>query len=120
LGSLQLRVKRFRARQLRTTWRGAVKKLVMTTLLLAVVVLAAAAAPAAAQMPGQSQTGPAMNLFDEGRHLKTDEEVKGEQERERAYKSGISKIPDQKVKVDPWGAVRTTPPTAANQRPPAK
>jgi hypothetical protein len=94
-----------------------VKKLIMMTLLLAAV-----AAPAAAQAPGLGQsTGPAMNLFDEGRHLKTDVEVKQEQDRERAYKSGISKIPDQKVKNDPWGAVRTTPPTtASNQRPAAK
>ncbi len=85
------------------------KKLIMMTLLLAGV-----AAPAAAQVPGQGQsTGPAMNLFDEGRHLKTDVEVKQEQDRERAYKSGISKIPDKKVKNDPWGAVRTTPPTAS-------
>jgi hypothetical protein len=102
---------------MRTTWRGAVKKLLTTTLLLAAV-----AAPAAAQMPGQGQssTGPAMNLFDEGRHLKTDQEVNQERDRERAYKSGMSKIPDQKAKVDPWGAVRTTPPTASNQRPAAR
>jgi hypothetical protein len=92
-----------------------VQKLLTTTLLLAGMMV-----PAAAQMPGQSSTGPAMNLFDEGRPLKTDVEVNQEKERERAYKSGISKIPDQKVKVDPWGVVRTTPPTASNQRPAAK
>jgi hypothetical protein len=85
-----------------------VRKLITTTLLLAGI-----AAPAAAQAP-------AMNLFDEGRHLKTDVEVNQEKDRERAYKSGMSKIPDQKAKSDPWGAVRTTPPTASNQRPTAK
>ncbi len=90
------------------------KKLLTTTLLLAVV-----AAPAAAQIPGQGD-GSHMNLFNEGRHLKTDEEVKQEREKERAYKAGMSKIPDQKVKVDPWGAVRTAPPSATVQRPAAK
>jgi Ni/Co efflux regulator RcnB len=94
-----------------------VKKLLTTTLLLAVV-----AAPAAAQIPGQGDGGarPNMNLLNEGMHLKTDEEVKQEQEKERAYKAGMSKIPDQKVKVDPWGAVRTAPPSATVQRPAAK
>jgi hypothetical protein len=97
---------------MQTTWRGAVKKLLTTTLLLAVV-----AAPAAAQMPGQGQGGsPSMNLLNDGFRLKTDEDVKQEQDKERAYKSGISKIPDQKAKNDPWGAVRTSPPTASNQR----
>jgi hypothetical protein len=93
-----------------------VKKLLTMTLLLAGTI-----APAAAQAPGGlTDTGPALNLFDEGRHLKTDVEVNQERDRERAYKSGINKIPDKKVKNDPWGAVRTTPPTASNQRPATK
>jgi hypothetical protein len=96
---------------MRSRWRGAVKKIITTTLLLAGMVWLAA--PAVAQMPGQTEAGPALNLFDEGRHLKTDVEVNQERDRERAYKSGISKIPDKKVKNDPWGAVRTTPPTAS-------
>ena len=94
---------------------GAVKKLIMTMLLLAGM-----AAPAAAQMPGQGGGGPSLNVMGEGYHLKTDVEVKEQQERERAYKSGISKIPDQKAKNDPWGVVRTPPSTASNQRPAAK
>jgi hypothetical protein len=58
-------------------------------------------------------------LLNDGFHLKTDVEVN--EERERAYKSGMSKIPDQKVKKnDPWGAVRTPPPTASDQRPATK
>jgi hypothetical protein len=92
-----------------------VKNLIMTTLLLAGMV-----APAAAQMPGKSEAGPSMNLMNDGFHLKTDVEVKQEQERERAYKSGMSKIPDQKAKNDPWGAVRTPPATTSNQRPASK
>jgi hypothetical protein len=93
----------------------------LTTLLLA----AAVATPAAAQVPGigQTQMPSTMNLAGEGTHLKTDVDVKQEQEKERkerAYKAGMSKIPDQKAKNDPWGTVRTTPPTASNQRPAAK
>jgi hypothetical protein len=107
-----------------------VKKLITTTLLLAGLALAGlalagAAAPAAAQMPGQSELGPGINLMNEGSHRRTLEDVQGEQDREKAYKSGMKKIPDQKAKSDPWGAVRTTPPaasppTASNQRPAAK
>lgn len=87
------------------------KTIITTTLLLAGMV--GLAAPAVAQVPGQTEKGPALNLFDEGRHRKTDVEVNQERERESAYKSGMSKIPDKKVKNDPWGAVRTTPPTAS-------
>jgi hypothetical protein len=112
---LQLGMTRFRARQSKPSGRGAVKKLVTTILLLAGV-----AAPAGAQMPGSDQSKPSINMFGDGFHLKTDVEVKQEQDRERAYKSGISNIPDQKAKNDPWGAVRETPPTASNQRPTAK
>jgi hypothetical protein len=101
---------------MQTTWTGAVKKLFTTILLLSGM-----AASAAAQMPGSAQSGPKMNIFGgDGFHIKTDVEVKQEQDRERAYKSGMSKIPDQKAKNDPWGAVRATPPTASNQRPAAK
>src|ERR1700722_19998887 len=67
-------------------------------------------APAAAQVPGGlTDTGPALNLRGEGMHRKTDGEVNQERDRESAYKSGMSKIPDKKVKNDPWGVVRTTP-----------
>jgi hypothetical protein len=93
---------------MQTTWTGAVKKLFTTILLLSGM-----AASAAAQMPGSAQSGPSMNMFGEGMHLKTDVEVKQEQDRERAYKSGMSKIQDQKPKNDPWGAVRSTAPTAS-------
>jgi hypothetical protein len=76
--------------------------------------IAAMATPAFAQMG----TGTGPNLAAEGHKLKTDVEIKQEQEREAGYKSGLSKIPDAKVgKKDPWGGVRSTSPTAsgANQ-----
>ena len=37
---------------------------------------------------------------------KSDVEVRQEQEREAGYKAGVSRIPDAKGKVDPWGGVR--------------
>jgi hypothetical protein len=82
-------------------------------------VVAAVTTPAAAQVPGmgQSQSQSMMNLSGDGMHLKTDQEVKQEQDKERAYKAGMSKIPDQKAKNDPWGNVRATPPLATAQRP---
>jgi hypothetical protein len=93
-----------------------VKKLVMMALLVAgtMTLSLARMTPAAAQVPGQTtETGPALNLMGEGVHRKTDVEVNQERDRESAYKSGMSKIPDKKVKNDPWGAVRSTPPTAS-------
>jgi hypothetical protein len=110
---------------MRTRWRGAVKKLITTTVLAAGIsltglALAGMATPAAAQMPGQGEKGPSLNILNDSSHRRTDVEVQQEQDRERAYKSGMSKIPDQKVKNDPWGAVRTSPPTASNQRPATK
>jgi hypothetical protein len=83
-----------------------VKKIITTTLLLAGLM-----APAVAQVPGgPSETKPALNLMGDAAHLKTDVEVNQERDRESAYKAGMSKIPDKKVKNDPWGAVRTTTP----------
>jgi hypothetical protein len=62
--------------------------------------------------PAFAQIGNGMgpNLAGEPRKLKTDVEIKQEQEREAGYKSGLSKIPDAKpTKNDPWGSVRSSP-----------
>jgi hypothetical protein len=93
-----------------------VRNVLIALLLLQVLVVAA---PAAAQTPG-GQDGFRPNLMGDPSHRKTYEEVQEEQDREKAYKSGISKIPDQKAKSDPWGAVRTTPATATTPPPAAK
>jgi len=75
---------------------------------LLALIIAAMATPAYAQL--------SPNLAGGGIGLKTDVEVKQEQEREAGYKSGVSKIPDQKGKSDPWGGVRaTTPVSGQNQ-----
>jgi len=73
------------------------------------IVIAALATPVCAQI--------SPNVAADDVRLKTDVEVKQEQDREAGYKSGVSKIPDQKGKLDPWGNVRgaTTPPSGRSQ-----
>jgi hypothetical protein len=81
--------------------------------LVTTMMIVALATPAYAQMTP--------NLFQERKHLKTDVEVQQERERESAYKSGISKIPDPKAKADPWGNVRGAGPQSdQSQRPASK
>jgi hypothetical protein len=77
------------------------------------MMVVAIATPAFAQMSpnvlGQSD-----------RKLKTDVEIQQEQDREHGFKSGLSKIPDAKGKVDPWGNVRSAPtPSGQTQARPA-
>jgi hypothetical protein len=79
--------------------------------LMATMVVVAMATPAGAQAP---------KLFGGGGNspkLKTDVEVRQEKERERAYESGIAKIPDAKGKTDPWGNVRSSTGPQPAQRP---
>jgi hypothetical protein len=74
---------------------------------MAVLLAMAVATPVSAQSPGGGgQDGFKPNLAGEGRKMKTVDDWQAEQDREKAYKSGMSKIPDQKVKTDPWGTVR--------------
>jgi hypothetical protein len=75
------------------------------------LVIAAMATPAFAQLSG----GAGPNLAGEGvSKLKTDRDIKQEQDREAGYKSGLSKIPDAKPsKTDPWGGVRGASPAAS-------
>jgi len=49
----------------------------------------------------------------------SDEEMQQKAEQERAYKSAIGKIPDQKPNADPWGNVRGAS-TDQNKRPNSK
>jgi len=44
---------------------------------------------------------------------KTPEEREADQARDKAYKESLKKIPDAKAPSDPWGTVRSDPPTAA-------
>jgi hypothetical protein len=69
-----------------------------------VLAIAATATPVCAQVTP--------NIAGGASRLKTDVEVKQEQERESGYKSGVSKIPDAKGKVDPWSGVRAATPSS--------
>src|SRR6202166_4695497 len=69
--------------------------------------------PAYAQM-----STPNVNLIPE-LQSKTPEEKAAEEERDKAYRESLKKIPDAKVSNDPWGNVRSTdaPKTAAPVKP---
>ncbi len=64
------------------------------------VIFAVLAGPAYAQAPN-------VNLIPE-LASKTPEEKAADEERDKAYKESLKKIPDAKVSSDPWGTVRTT------------
>lgn len=61
-------------------------------------VFAVLAGPAYAQMPN-------INLIPE-LQSKTPEEKAADEERDKAYKDSLRKIPDAKTSSDPWGTVR--------------
>jgi hypothetical protein len=77
------------------------------------MMVVAIATPAYAQMVMPNLEGP------DRPKLKTDVEIKQEQDRENGFKAGLKKIPDQKAKVDPWGDVRgnAPPPSQGQARP---
>jgi hypothetical protein len=83
-----------------------------TVLALAIVALAT---PAIAQDAQQQMGGSGPNLWADGVKLKTDVEVKQEQDREAGFKAGLGKIPDAKAKKDPWGNVRSDAKSAQAQ-----
>jgi hypothetical protein len=63
-------------------------------------VFALLAAPAYAQAPK-------MNLIPE-LESKTPEQKAADEERDKAYRESLRKIPDPKVSSDPWGTVRSS------------
>jgi hypothetical protein len=104
---------------------SAVRSLATTMMLVAM------AAPAYAQFsPGNGAPGngspeggrPSITMGGD-KKAKTEDEIKYERRLDQAYKSGLSKIPDQKPKADPWGSIRgaaTTPAQSnSNQRRPS-
>jgi hypothetical protein len=72
--------------------------------LFAVPAFAFLARPALAQMPN-------INLIPETAS-KSPEEKAVEEERDKAYKESLKKIPDAKASNDPWGGVRSDAPKA--------
>jgi hypothetical protein len=77
-------------------------------------VFAVLAGPAYAQMPN-------INLIPEFQS-KTPEEKAADEERDKAYKNSLRKIPDAKTSSDPWGTVRAVdaPKTSAPAKPKTK
>ena len=76
------------------------------------------ASPAFAQIPQ-------MNLLQDNKPAKTQEEKDAEAARDKAYKDSLKKIPDAKAPSDPWGNVRSTdapkaPAKAASAKPKTK
>ena len=59
------------------------------------------ASPALAQIPK-------LNLLQDNRPTKTQEEKDAESAQEKAYKESLKKIPDAKPPADPWGTVRSS------------
>jgi hypothetical protein len=86
------------------------KALFMRAFLTRALSLAAAvvllASPALAQIPK-------LNLLQDNKPSKTQEEKDAESAQEKAYKDSLKKIPDAKAPADPWGAVRSTDAPAA-------
>jgi hypothetical protein len=70
-------------------------------------VIIALASPALAQIPQ-------MNLLQDNKPGKTQEEKDAEAARDKAYQDSLRKIPEGKAPADPWGNVRATdtPPKA--------
>ncbi|HLX18019.1 MAG TPA: hypothetical protein VKS24_22750 [Bradyrhizobium sp.] len=77
------------------------------------------ASPAFAQIP-------ALNLLQDNKAAKTQEEKDAEAARDRAYKDSLKKIPDAAPPADPWGNVRSsdapkaTAKSASSAKPKAK
>jgi hypothetical protein len=77
----------------------------------ALIGMVAIASPARAQMGGGGD-GPHINLLSDS-PSKSPDEIEAEQERQKAYKDSLRKIPDAKTGNDPWGVVRSDAPKAA-------
>jgi hypothetical protein len=61
--------------------------------------------------PAYAQQMPKMNLMPE-LESKTPEQKAADEERDKAYRESLKKIPDPKVSNDPWGTVRSDAPKA--------
>jgi hypothetical protein len=64
------------------------------------------ASPAFAQVPK-------LNLLQDNKPAKTQEEKDAESAQEKAYRDSLRKIPDAKPPADPWGTMRSTDAPAA-------
>jgi hypothetical protein len=61
--------------------------------------------------PAFAQT-PKLNLLQDNKPAKTQDELDAEKAQDKAYKDSLKKIPDAKQPSDPWGSVRSDAPAA--------
>ena len=80
-------------------------RMVGVAAMTALIGMAALAAPARAQMGGGGD-GPHINLLSD-QPSKSPDEIEADQEKQKAYKDSLRKIPDAKTSNDPWGVVRS-------------
>ena len=82
----------------------------------ALIGMVALATPARAQIGGGGGggggDGPHINLFAD-QPSKSPDEIEADQQKQKAYKDSLKKIPDAKGSNDPWGTVRSDAPKAA-------
>jgi hypothetical protein len=87
---------------------GAKERGMVRRLFMAAAILAALTGMAAAQMPM-----PSISLGGDKRKL-TPEEQARKDALDQSYHSAMQKIPEKKP-TDPWGNIRSAPPSAANK-----
>ena len=85
-------------------------RIVGVAAMTALIGMAALATPARAQMGGGGD-GPHINMLAD-QPSKTPDEIEADQQRQKAYKDSLRKIPDAKTSNDPWGVVRSDAPPA--------
>ena len=77
----------------------------------ALIGMVAIASPARAQMGGGGGDGPHINMLSDT-PSKSPDEIEADQQKQKAYKESLKKIPDAKTSNDPWGVVRSDAPKA--------
>jgi hypothetical protein len=86
--------------------RELIMRVVGVAAMTALIGVVALATPARAQMGGGGGDGPHINLMSDT-PSKSPEEIEADQQKQKAYKDSLRKIPDAKTGSDPWGAVRS-------------
>ena len=86
--------------------RALLTKALFTRALGLAAAIMLSASPALAQVPK-------LNLLQDNKPAKTQEERDAESAQEKAYKDSLKKIPDAKAPADPWGTVRSPDAPAA-------
>ena len=83
-------------------------RLIPTLAVLVPAAILLLASPARAQLPP-------INLLQDNKPAKTQEERDAESARDKAYKDSLKKIPDARQPADPWGGVRSDAPAKSTK-----